>query len=306
MRVIVLLNIIFASILFSAPVNGQVIDSTYIETYAQRIRLTGFVGTDFIQIHEGKSTYTPNYPLTPGIGIAVKNTVINVRLGYGLLPLNSKDKHGETKSIDLQMHNYWRNFMFDLSLQRYQGFFDQDRRGNVRGVYPDMTVLQAGGELTYIFNGSKFSARAAFDQTEKQLKSAGSFLAGGEAFFYRVNMDKNTPAMDAERSDNLQVGIKAGYGHSWVLGEHWLLSVVGMAGMNFGNEPEALKNWKVKFYPTGTGRFGSSYHRDNWAVGMAVLIGNKQIYNPASSDFNLTSTSMQISYVLYVDKLFRR
>lgn len=290
-------------LLYSSAIFGQQPDSIYIEPYQERIRVMGFVGTDYLQIKEGNTTYTPNYPFIVGVGIAVKKTVVNVRLGYGLFPINSKEKYGKTKSLDLQLHNYWRNFIFDFSVQRYKGFYSEDRGRNVEEIFPDMTVLQAGGELTYVFNGSRFSTKAAFDQSEKQLQSAGSFLLGGETYFYRVRMDKNNSL--AVESENLQLGVKAGYGYSLVLDDHWLLSAMGTLGVNFGNDPERLQDWKVKCYPAGSGRFGSSYRKDNWAVGMSVIIGNKQIYQPNSNALSCSSLAIQLSYVVYVDKLFK-
>jgi hypothetical protein len=264
----------------------------------------GFVGTDYLQIKKGNTIYTPNYPFIGGVGIALKNTIIDVRLGHGLFPINSKEKYGKTKSLDFQLHNYWRNFIFDFSLQKYTGFYNEDNNGNVVDTFPEMSVFQVGGELTYIFNNSRFSAKAAFDQSEIQLKSAGSFLFGSEVYFYRVRMDKNNS--NTLESDNLQLGVKAGYGYSWVLDQHWLLSAVGTVGLNFGNDPEALKDWKIKCYPIASGRFGSSYRKGNWSIGVSVIINNKQIYQQDKNAIDISSLAMQLSYVLYVDKLFKK
>lgn len=306
MRIRIILSIILSFTLFSNAIFAQDIDSAYIESYSQKIRLMGFVGTDFIQIRDNGTTYTPNIPLAPGLGVSIKNTVVNVRLGYGLFALNNKKKYGKTKSFDLQIHNYWKDFILDLSFQQYKGFYSRKEDRSVGGIYPNLSVLQAGGELAYVFSGNKFSSKTAFDLGEIQRKSAGSFLLSADAYFYCLEMDKNNSVMEKERSNNLQLGIKAGYGYSWVLDKYWLLSAMGMVGGSFGNDPEALKKGNIKVYPTASGRFGSSYHRDNWAAGLSVLVGNKQVYVPSGSRSSLTSVGMQLSYVLYIDRLFKK
>ena len=43
----------------------------------------------------------------------------------------------------------------------------------------NLALRQTGIEYTHIYNHRRFSARAAFEQSELQIRSAGSFLLGG-------------------------------------------------------------------------------------------------------------------------------
>lgn len=132
----------------------------------------------------------PNNPPNIGLGFSMNNTIVNVSYGQGFNFMRDKEK-GKTKALDLQIHNYGKKFTFDVFIQRYRGFYAEDESGNVLALYPDLKIRQYGAYGQYIFNNKKFSYRAAFNQNEKQLKSAGSFLIGGGVYFSKIESDSS-------------------------------------------------------------------------------------------------------------------
>ena len=86
----------------------------------------------------------------------------------------------------------------------------------------------------YIFNSSRFSYAAAYDQSLVQLRSAGSFVAGARYFHsnYSYAHDSNADIIlhmnDIGRIRTWQVSIGAGYAYNWVPAEGWLLSLLAM------------------------------------------------------------------------------
>lgn len=285
---------------------SQTKDSLFIKSYPQRFRLMGYAGTSFIQIADGEKNYTPNYPLSAGVGFAVKNTIIGIQGGYGIISLKNKETYGRSKMLDFQLHNYSRKAIFDVFLQRYKGFYSEKKIGTVDEILPDMSVTQIGGEATYLFGGDRLSSKAAFDLNEIQLRSAGSWLLGGGAYYYRINGLPHEALQDSEQFENIQLGINGGYAYSWVVNDRWMISAMAKAGANFGNTPNLLKNGKIEVYPTAFARFAGNYHKKDWGISMAVMISNKSVYPITNSELSITTVTMQLSYVRHLDHLFKR
>lgn len=297
------LFIVITLLLSTSVASAQQADSTFIGFYPQKMWVTGYVSTSNLQVTNGSKTYIPNYPINAGVGIGIRNTVVNVILGTSIAPLKGKD-YGKTKAVDLQVHNYGRHFLMDVFYQRYRGFYTEDRSDI--SLYPDLSVQQIGAEGTYLFNGNRFSAKAAFEQSEMQLLSAGSILVGAGAYWHRITPDSKQQPVYNQTFDNMQFGVNGGYAYSWVVDSHWLITGMATIGANFGNEIESLKDGKLKIYPTAIARAASTYRKEDWSVSFSMLINNKVTYPSIGNSFNITSVGMQISYVKQLNKIFRK
>lgn len=282
-------------------IKAQKTDTLYIKSYPEKLRISGNVSTSFIQLNDNDRSYTPNYPLGLGVGFAVKNTLIGIETGYGIIALKPKNDYGRSRMVDFQIHNYGRRVIIDLYFQHYKGFYSEKKIGEIDGIYPDMSVMQIGGEATYLFSGDRFSSKAAFDLNEIQLRSAGSWLLGGGTYYYNINRLQD----DHERFENIQLGANAGYAYSWVINDRWTLSTMAKAGANFGNTPQGIKKGRVEIYPTAFARFVGNYHKDDWGISMSVMISNKSIYPITKNELTLTSVLMQLTFVKHLDHLFR-
>ncbi|TWI97230.1 uncharacterized protein DUF4421 [Mucilaginibacter frigoritolerans] len=280
----------------------SVVDTGYVATYEQKMSVTTFVLNSSIQVRENHNNYIPNYPLDAGVGFSLKNTVIDAIYAFSIVPLKSK-AFGKTEVMDFQIHHYSRYFLLDLFWQNYKGFYLGSKDVT---LYPEMAVQQIGGEGTYVFNGDKFSAKAAFDQSEKQLKSAGSFLLGGGMYLYKVGMGSNLLVNGNQQADNFQLGANAGYGYSKVINNHWLLSGTATVGANLGNEPELLKDGEVRVFPTAFARGAAVYNKADWAVSFSFLIHTKSINSLQDNTINITTIDMQLSYVKHFDRFFKK
>lgn len=278
------------------------IDTTYIETYPQEISISSFLSNNFIEINESNEIYRPNNLLKLGLGVSVKNTILNFRYDFGIAQVGGKD-HGKTESIDFQIHRYGRRLMLDLFFLRYKGFYQGIKELK---LHPNLSVQQIGAEGSYLFNSNQFSAKAAFEQSEKQLKSAGSFILGGGTYLYKIRSDKNLLATGNNYISNFQLGMNAGYAYSWVLNNHWLLSGMAKGGINLGNEPELLKHGKIKAYPTGFARGSAAYHRSDWAVSFLMLVNNKSLFPSKDNKLDLTSANFELSYVKHFDNFLKK
>lgn len=281
---------------------GKKADSAYIEPYKEQFMVTGFVAKNAIEVRSDNRTFKPNNLGTLGVGLLIRNTVFNVRFGYGLIPVGKKE-YGKTKALDIQVHKYARHYMLDLIFQRYQGFY---QKGEKLNLHPNMSVMQAGVEGTYLFNGKKFSAKAAFEQSEKQLKSAGSFILGSGAYLHYLNDGGDSTTIGQNRIANFQIGTSAGYAYSWAIGKYFLLSGMLTTGINVGNELHKMQDGKLRVYPTFLMRGAFGYHRSDWGVSLSFLVHNKSVYGSQNNTANLNSMNVQIAYVKNFDINFKK
>ncbi|HEX8024048.1 DUF4421 family protein [Mucilaginibacter sp.] len=279
-------------------------DTAYIGHYNQKILLGGYVATNAVLLTAAGKNYYPNNPFNVGVIFALKNTVINAMFDYGVVSLKSK-AYGKTKLTDFQIHNYGRKLMLDLFIQQYKGFYYSDLKGHEIVRYPDLSVSQIGGEVAYVFNGNKFSGKAAFEQSERQLKSAGSFILGGGVYLYKVGLDSNMAIAGNSPFRNFQVGLNGGYAYSWVINDRWLLSGMAKVGASGGNEPQLAGDKKIRIYPTAFARGSAVYQKANWAVSFLMLINNKSVY-AYQNQIQVTSVNFQLAYVRHLDEIFRR
>lgn len=182
-------------------------DTAYVAPYPQKFMVTGFTGYSLLMLSHNEKEYSPNNPLLAGVGFSVKNTVISVRFSQGVANLNGSE-YGKTRITDFQVHNYGRKFITDIFIQNYRGFYNE---GPPITLYPDLRVRQIGIEGSYLFNGQRFSAKAAFEQSERQLQSAASWVLGGGAYLLRVQSGGDEPYIEDGAIDNLQFGVNGGY-----------------------------------------------------------------------------------------------
>jgi Domain of unknown function (DUF4421) len=288
-------------ILLLLPVCGfSQADTAYVAPYPQKFMATGFVANNLLMLSHGEKEYSPNNPLLAGAGFSVKNTVISVRLSQGVANLQGSE-YGKTRITDFQIHNYGRKFITDVFIQNYRGFYNE---GTDITLYPDLRVRQIGIEGSYLFNGGRFSAKAAFEQSERQVLSAGSWILGGGAYLLHIESGSGDPFIEGGSVDNLQIGINGGYAYSWVADRHWLLSGMVTGGLSLGRDLGLGTGAPVKVYPTALARGAASYSKKNWAAAFTMLISNRMLYAADNKDFTITSLGFQLSYVKHFDRIF--
>lgn len=121
--------------------------------------------------------YEPNAMWVLGLDLSYYNTILFIKT---VLPsMAGPAEKGTTKYYDLQASSFERGFGYDIMYQDYKGFYVDSQalrstNGNYR-VEPDLHSKLIGVNLYFTIN-PEFSYAAAFHQTERQIRSAGSFL----------------------------------------------------------------------------------------------------------------------------------
>ncbi|WP_173971166.1 DUF4421 family protein [Flavobacterium bizetiae] len=281
---------------------GQ-IDTTYIKPFENKLSLRTYLSTKFILMEkevDGKvKNFTPNTPMSLGFGVSINNTIINLSYGYGLNFMKDDDK-GRTKALDFQIHNYGRKFIIDLFIQKYHGFYTSDDSDKNIKLYPDLNIQQYGAFGQYVFNNKKFSYKAAFNQNERQLKSAGSFLLGGGVYFTKIGSDSSFVHKSKNSLRNFQFGVSGGYAYTWAINQRWFTSGSATMGVNLGTERiNDFGKRKIEVYPTFFPRISVGYNKENWSLGLSYI--NNLIFSSFTDNntgnIGLASGNLQIGYI---------
>ena len=175
----------FLAITFLPTLSAQDRDTTYIQPYPQDIWLKAFIPTKLLMVSQDKKTYLPSTSFSFGVGVGLRKIIgINILASTNIFPLEN-DRKLKSNIIDLQAHRYGKYLFFDAYYQDYEGFYLRDSKP-IEPNYRNLSMQQVGIEATYVWNGKRFSARAAFEQSELQVRSAGSFLFGNGVYWHRV------------------------------------------------------------------------------------------------------------------------
>ena len=203
---------------------------------------------------------------------------------------------------DFQMHKYGKRLLIDGYYQDYRGFYTQQEQNGKKAytLFPDLTVKRWGVDGTYVLNNKRFSLRAAFEQSEKQIKSAGSLLLGSGFYYHKIMPDASQYQSFPKAFDNYQIGANIGYAYSWVLSPRWLLAGMVSAGVNFGNNSEILAWHNLKAYPASIGRLTFNYNREDWSFALTGIFNNKTVYSPSVQSFALIAPTTQITITRHI------
>ncbi len=265
-----------------AQSDSVLLDTTYISSYAKQLTARFYYSQKYssIAIDEtgGKPAlrYRPNTTNNLGIGATYRWFTLNLAYGFGFL--NPNDSRGKTSYLDLQCHIYGRMLLIDLWGQNYKGYYLRGYEDTPYYIRPDITLYEYGLFGQYIFNGQKYSHKAAFVQNEWQKKSSGSWLAGAQVYYSLLKADSSLNVYEMRQSkskiSNIQIGPTAGYAYTLVMKKHFFvtasLSLGADIGYNSISDANTLR-YKWTFSPTLFSRLSLGYNSDKWAINAMIV-----------------------------------
>lgn len=163
----------------------------------------------------------------------------DMKFAPAFLPGNQDEaRKGRTKSFGLSAGLNFRHWFHVFSFSRTKGYYinnSSDFPAYVKGgpylQIPELVITNYEGMTGYSTN-PRFSVKSLTTQTERQLKSAGSFVPQvGYRFYTTDNQEKD--ATSTQRSDNFEVVAGAGYYHTFVAKEKFYLSVGATPGIGY-------------------------------------------------------------------------
>lgn len=293
-------------------------DSLYIESYQDLITTRIYLSQKSTNpsLTDNQETisldYLPNTSLNLGIGATVKSFTLN--LAYGFKFLNPDEGQGKTRYLDLQSHMYTRKFVIDFFGQFYKGMYLENTRSLDKNypdpyyVRPDIYEQILGLSALYIFKNRKFSYRSSLIQNERQLRSVGSFLVGGEGYYGLVNADSALVPSFLNDSDFVEmrgydrlafvkVGPTVGYAYNLIIAKRFYamgsLTVNYGIGFNSAYHPDTGEKKDFQGDFGAFGRFALGYNSPNWQLALTM------VYNKisTSTDSRLLNAEYGISNI---------
>lgn len=232
-------------------VSGVDIKSKYIAPIRDYITLKLAQTTDQenFSVHTGDTKYRINPNATSVTTISANYSFISLSFRFSphFLPGNrDNNEKGKTRSGGMALNFYMDHWLQELSYHRTKGYYLDNtadfnpgwQEGDDYLQFPDLYYKSFQGMTGYKFNRN-FSLNALATQSERQLKSAGSFIP---QFLYRYyiiddRIPLTSPNQSSQRSNNLELLVGAGYYYNLILTRNFYvaLGVTPGAGMLFMN-----------------------------------------------------------------------
>lgn len=177
-----------------------------------------------------KLSYKPNGNYGLGWGMYIFE--IGFEVTFSVQPKASTQYfYGHSRVSDLQANILGKNWGLDIFTQNYNGFYRTDKNISVPANIPypqrpDISTWNTGVNGIYVFNKNKYSLRAAYNFSERQMKSGGSFLLSGTVNTFSLRADsaiygtkyesKFGAQADFSKLDYTTISVAPGYAHTFV------------------------------------------------------------------------------------------
>ena len=308
---------VFIASALSAQTSGH--DSSYYQSYKGSILTRVYFSKkyDIFKLtppngSPAPMSYHANTTLSLGAGITYRS--LSFSFSKELTFLKSEQQKGKTDATDLQLHLYKQKWTIDAIGEFYKGYYLRPEGVGApdgQGFYvrPDLGVQLVGLAAYRVLNDRKFSYGAGLSQNAWQIKSSGSFLIGGEAFYVATNADSSfVPSkVDSQFATHnvhklhlFEFGPGIGYAYTLVVKEHFFL--LGSANVDFnvhyareiGN---GITDDKIGFTPNFIFRIGTGYNLSRWGVNLTWMWSSINTIGKFSDyHYNVTTGNYRLIY----------
>jgi len=258
-----------------------------------------------------KLTYKPNGNYGLGFGMYVFEIGFEVTFSVAPKP-SSQAIYGHSKSSDLQLNVLGKSFGLDLFTQHYGGFYltDSNKPVPVGTPYPerpDISVWNTGINGLYIFNKNKYSLRAAYNFSERQLHSGGSFILSGTINTFNLRADsavygnKYASAFgttgDFVKLDYTTLSVAPGYAHTLVIKNFFINGSVSIGPANhwLHYESSTMEKSEITLNSFADLRLALGYNSDRFFSGVSFIA---QARNLKFEQLEFTSTNTTFKMVI--------
>lgn len=259
------------------------------------------------QLKDAQIIYNPYIPTTVGVSVNIKG----IGFTYVFKIKNDfLDTLGRAKSgfKQFQLNMYGTKFGFEGYYQDYQRFYFHYKGDHLllKNYNSDIRAYQWGINTIFIFNGKKFSYNAAFNQTQLQKKSAGSWMLIPALKFNEIKSGHLIPdsvnkyfgsITNLQRNRNYSFLIQTGYGFNLTKNYFYFSgAVLGGVGIQTQSYTYPLgKLHKIAFPLVGRVKGGLGY---NGKIFFAGLFANADVCQ--SSIQQIKTQQLVYSYGIYL------
>lgn len=299
-------TILLITLARSADAQGP--DSNYVQHISGylNLRFTQSTELDRLTVTSGSSKIDlrPNASSVSKISLNYKF----ISIGFGFIPRflpgNKDDRiKGKTSGKNFDLNFSFRHWVQSFNYHRTKGFYLDNTSDYQSGwssgdpylQFPDLYFTQYSGSTAYSFN-SNFSVSAITAQTEKQLKTAGSFIPH---LFYRFyQSDDRSPipetgSFSRQRSNNGEILLGAGYFQNIVLPQQfcftWGLVPGGglvLTSFTTRSNEETITTRQTNGILRLDGRAGIGYNGSRWFAGLYGKISSSSLKQQRTTVIN--------------------
>jgi hypothetical protein len=236
----------------------------------------------------GSLRFLPNNSFSAGVGLYLFDVVIELSAA---IPVDEKnqERYGESESRDLSAAIAGTNWSIDGVIRNFSGFYlaNPDVIPSAVEKYPtrpDINLSDLGAYGIYAFNKNKYSLWSSYSHTERQLKSAGSFLLVGAITSTHLSAD--SIVVSTEHLQKLQVvtafadfrtstlALGGGYSYTFVYDNFFFNLSVSLGPAHHwihykGNDGRAHYDIAINSYTDSRVAFG--YNGDRFYSGISFV-----------------------------------
>lgn len=250
-----------------------------------KLSLNNFYETFKIITETNDIILYPNFKTICHLGVNYRFISLNIGLAPSFIPGNGDDDlKGKSKTFNFGTSLIFRHWFHNVSYARVKGYYRKNTRdyqewepGDPYIQFPDLLFNRFSYTLGWKSN-PKVSLPSLTTQTERQLKSAGSFMPVLNLRYYVMD-DQSTldPGDFSQKSNNLEYSIGVGYIYTFVIKEKFYTSLAFTPGIGFthtklitryssGNEV----NWQNNFAYLWEGEAGLGYNGRDFFTGFYI------------------------------------
>jgi hypothetical protein len=330
-------------VFYCQVLDAQIIREYDLEKQAEHAEVKGYDPTFRVNYFENIILRTNFSAGVPRIEVldGISNEVLDIRpaaeyqiglsvdykwfaIGFGftpkfLLTSDSKDELSNsssyTASLNFFFSDRWRQ---EFKYNYYRGFFSDSLDTSFGN-----TELHSIEGATYFIINPNFSFRAHYAQTERQLKSAGSFIPILKYVFSKMRLNQvtnlsntfnrlNTDAVDVINS--LDIIAQIGYMHTFVIKNKWFTTVGLHPGLGYNYSEYVLVDTNSSndifnaFTFALNGEVSIGYNSYRWFFGATGDFKNYNYSNIENDEFNRNTTygSLYFGYRFNDNKPMRK
>ncbi len=288
------------------------IENSYIEDHSEQLNIKFDVTSDEVNYfipHEGKKA-TISTNLKTSYGVVFSYKFLSVRLAIRpSLSDSEKENKGKTDFfrfrvkllLDDWTHRIEYNYTRGFYIENTQEITATTSNSNFHIQYPRLTTNIITGSSQYNFNDN-YSFKAIESNTEIQLKSTGSFVAGFNYTFYHVTGTDYLIQEDGEINQKSEyndykgfsTNLDAGYYYTFVFHKFWYLNAYAKPGIEvdfynttFHSESDSVKENNNEFFFTLNTGTAAGYN------GRKIYFGIEYNYAVNSEKYSSDNISLQ-------------
>lgn len=299
------------------------IDKNYIKEYKRFVTsrfylLSESIGFDILPSNVDQDLiYYPNIKTKVGVAAFYKWYGLGLAVRNPFYERNENNK-GNSTIIDFRINGYGRAFSAEISYQDYHGFYLKNTKDifgsliNNEKHYqrPDMEIKAFGCIFYFLPNYERHSIRAAYIQTEKQLKSSGSAMIVPSFLFVSLNADSSlmpsyyTQKYSIPNNEHIihgrfwTVGASVGYSYTLVFLKNFYINLSLVPGVfhrsrKYSTNDGENKDNKLTVLWLGRGALG--YDTERFFVGAGGVYGyNNAPFPEGNISYNFDLTQFRV------------